>query len=863
MQKRLRRSAPPSAHAIPRPGRAIRSVMCPSRSTRTTESSLNAPTQTPPSRSRQIPSGSPMWAKRRRKVSEPSGPISNCERQSPLLSATIRLQLSADTAMPLGKWSPVAPVRATPSGVTRTNPPVAAAGTLFRRSNPRSPTKARPSPSMIMSSIVPRATFEKSAYVVTRPLECLSSDRWNMAVTTVSPVGRKPMPAGTSGTSHRVSQCPALSILTTVRARLSTSQRNPSRQRGPSKYLPVVNVCRGRFMRPISCILLKTDSRPLSRMPRRLGSAIRFWLGLEFLDPLRAHLLVPPIHRGDQVLHGELGDDPVLLLHVGVLGPPVLPHERLDVGGRPVERRRLDGGTDECLPREHLLLRPPHELHEVEDDLLLGGRHALRDRPVVAVDHEGGVWQDENLRVGWDRALGPRLHVPLHDARDDPARALRELLERHRGARRVVLDVLADLLEECPGLVPAGDRVPRVLVAEDVGQTADDRAPGARVRWTRVHELARVGLHPRLELVRRPRRRLDLGGVVDEDGPPVAHDRRQQEALALGLQHLSRVGQLVAGEERVVLREESDELAVVGEHGAGVLPDEEQVHVDTSRVLLRLDLRGQLRRGRALDVHRLDLLRMGLRVVLDDDARRREITGDVDDGDRDRPLGGGVAGRIDGDPRQRKRERDGRDEGASHQASSGKAPRWYSNARTVSRRARASHHPGGVEGGGQVADVDRAVVAHADGDHVEPASDVAEALPLEVVLGEAHEAPALPPFDRRRRGVAPARLTALHLDEHPCAPVAADQVELAAREPHVPLDDGEASLFEEARRGVLCPPAKRTTVVSHAASVRHAALRENVQSLEHSESAATVTLTSRWPSRTRADTSGHGDDPTL
>src|SRR5438093_4564038 len=49
-----------------------------------------------------------------------------------------------------------------------------------------------------------------------------------------------------------------------------------------------------------------------------------------------------------------------------------------------------------------------------------------------------------------------------------------------------------------------------------------------------------------------------------------------------------------------------------------------------------------------------------------------------------RSLGGGVAGRIDGDPRQRKRERDGRDEGASHRASSGKAPRWYSNARTRS-----------------------------------------------------------------------------------------------------------------------------------------------------------------------------------
>src|SRR5207247_8743873 len=106
-----------------------------------------------------------------------------------------------------------------------------------------------------------------------------------------------------------------------------------------------------------------------------------------------------------------------------------------------------------------------------------------------------------------------------------------------------------------------------------------------------------------------------------------------------------------------------------------------------------------------------------------------------------------------------------------------------------------------------------------------PAAVGAEGLPLAVVRGEAHDAPAPPPLDRRRRGVAPARLTALHLDEHPGAPVAADQVELAAREPHVPLDDGEASLFEEARRGVLCPPAKRTTVVSHAASVRDAALR--------------------------------------
>src|SRR5438309_8826703 len=95
-----------------------------------------------------------------------------------------------------------------------------------------------------------------------------------------------------------------------------------------------------------------TNSRPrTSRVrssrttfaPKRLVRRnARLVIKLEFLDPLRAHLPVPPVHRGDQVLHGELGDDPVLLLHVGVLGPPVLPHERLDVEiGRASCRERV------------------------------------------------------------------------------------------------------------------------------------------------------------------------------------------------------------------------------------------------------------------------------------------------------------------------------------------------------------------------------------------------------------------------------------------------------------------------------------------------------------------------------------------
>src|SRR5438034_4066828 len=40
--------------------------------------------------------------------------------------------------------------------------------------------------------------------------------------------------------------------------------------------------------------------------PKRLVRRnTRLVIKLEFLDPLRAHLPVPPVHRGDQVLHGR------------------------------------------------------------------------------------------------------------------------------------------------------------------------------------------------------------------------------------------------------------------------------------------------------------------------------------------------------------------------------------------------------------------------------------------------------------------------------------------------------------------------------------------------------------------------------
>src|SRR5205823_7937566 len=122
------------------------------------------------------------------------------------------------------------------------------------------------------------------------------------------------------------------------------------------------------------CLLSRKRRRPI--------------IPLELLDALRADLLVPAVHGRDQVLHRQLRDDLELLVHVGVLGPPVLLHELLDVRRGSVERGGFDRRADEGLPRERLLLRAPHELHEVEDDLLLAGGHTFRDRPVVTVDDE-------------------------------------------------------------------------------------------------------------------------------------------------------------------------------------------------------------------------------------------------------------------------------------------------------------------------------------------------------------------------------------------------------------------------------------------------------------------------------------------
>lgn len=142
----------------------------------------------------------------------------------------------------------------------------------------------------------------------------------------------------------------------------------------------------------------------------------------------------------------------------------------------------------------------------------------------------------------------------------------------------------------------------------------------------------------------------------------------------------------------------------------------------------------------------------------------------------------------------------------------------------------ASDHSRRVERRGEVPHAEPAGVVEGDGHHVEAAADVAEAFPLEVLLGQADEAAPLPPLDRGPRAVVPARAPALHLDEDPDVAVAADEVELALAEPHVALDDDEARALDVARGRALRLPAVDVPRIGHGAIVLRPDRGGNVQS---------------------------------
>ena len=145
-----------------------------------------------------------------------------------------------------------------------------------------------------------------------------------------------------------------------------------------------------------------------------------------------------------------------------------------------------------------LLLLAEQEAHQVEQHGELLVRHALRDAHVMGVRDPVEALERRRPCASFGtmprtRGLMSQPVVETIMSRD----ALAELLHRRAGAGRVVLDVLAELLEIGPGLVPALHRVLRIAVAEDVGQAHQEGAAGAGIGRARIDEAVRVLPWPR------------------------------------------------------------------------------------------------------------------------------------------------------------------------------------------------------------------------------------------------------------------------------------------------------------------------------------------------------------------------------
>ena len=123
---RVRRFGPPRAHEKqPSLVSTVCSTSPPSR-TRTQWRLDTSAYQTAPSASRQMPSGaaaSPRWAQTRRLARLPSAVMSNAVSTCAYDSATINVESSGVTAIPLGKPNPSAISRTAPSGVARAASP--------------------------------------------------------------------------------------------------------------------------------------------------------------------------------------------------------------------------------------------------------------------------------------------------------------------------------------------------------------------------------------------------------------------------------------------------------------------------------------------------------------------------------------------------------------------------------------------------------------------------------------------------------------------------------------------------------------------------------------------------------------------
>src|SRR5262249_15940072 len=81
----------------------------------------------------------------------------------------------------------------------------------------------------------------------------------------------------------------------------------------PARRLSAVDLPEPEGPRNVTSSPPRTSSAKSSstvRVPKRFVSRNESAeITLEFLDPLRSHVLVPAVHGGDQVLHRELRDD--------------------------------------------------------------------------------------------------------------------------------------------------------------------------------------------------------------------------------------------------------------------------------------------------------------------------------------------------------------------------------------------------------------------------------------------------------------------------------------------------------------------------------------------------------------------------
>jgi hypothetical protein len=99
-----------------------------------------------------------------------------------------------------------------------------------------------------------------------------------------------------------------------------------------------------------------------------------------------------------------------------------------------------------------------------------------------------------------------------------------------------------------------------------------------------------------------------------------------------------------------------DELLVLREQRAAILSGEHEIDVEAAGILLGFDLGRQFRGRGPLYLDLLDLVRMCLLVVLENDLRRGEIASSVDDRQSYRLCRGSPLRRDRGCRKERGRE---------------------------------------------------------------------------------------------------------------------------------------------------------------------------------------------------------------